>query len=132
MDLIKITSDKEKAKSILKMAALIEERVSKQNEEKMTALIISDYYEMIKELITAILLIDGYKTLSHKDLIDYIKEKYKEFNAREISILNDLRVLRNKIAYEGFFVEPFYLKRNESIYQEIIKNIKELIMKKLK
>jgi hypothetical protein len=38
-------------------------------------------------------LIDGYKTLSHKDLIDYIKEKYKEFSIRELSVLDDLRVL---------------------------------------
>ena len=130
MNLIKITPDKEKARNILKMISLIEERIKKQEREKMAALIIADYYEIIKELITAILLIDGYKTLSHKDLIDYLKEKYKEFGAYEISVFNDLRILRNRIAYEGFFVEPSYLNRNESLFKTMIKKLKKLIEKK--
>ena len=75
----------------------------------MAALIISDYYEIIKEMITAILLLDGCKTLSHKDLIDYLKENYKEITSHELSLLDELRVLRNRIAYEGFFIEPSLL-----------------------
>jgi len=132
MELIKITPDKEKARSILKMVSLIKERIKKQERDKMAALIIADYYEIIKELITAILLIDGYKTLSHKDLIDYIKEKYKEFSIRELSVLDDLRVLRNRIAYEGFFIEPSYLERNEPLFKEIIGKLENLIERKLR
>lgn len=132
MDLIRITPDKEKAKSILKMVSLIEERIKKQDRKRMAALIIADYYEIIKELITAVLLIDGYKTLSHKDLISYIKEKYPEFSTHEISVLNDLRVLRNRIAYEGFFIEPSYLNRNELLFKTMIRKLKDLIKKKLK
>jgi RecJ-like exonuclease len=132
MELIKITPDKEKARNILKMISLIEERIKKQEKEKMAALIIADYYEIIKELITAILLIDGYKTLSHKDLVDYIKEKYTEFTKQEISVLDDLRVLRNRIAYEGFFVEPSYLYRNEYLFRTMIQKLRNLIEKKLK
>ena len=82
----------------------------------MTALIISDYYEAIKELLTAVLLLDGYKTLSHKDLIDYI-QRYSEFNPSDLSILDDLRILRNRITYEGFFIEVSYLQRNESNFK---------------
>jgi len=132
MELIKITPDKEKARNILKMVSLIKERIKKQERDKMAALIIADYYEIIKELITAILLIDGYKTLSHKDLIDYIKEKYKEFSIHEISVLDDLRALRNRIAYEGFFIEPSYLERNEPLFKEIIRKLENLIEKKLR
>ncbi len=132
MDLIKITPDKEKARSILKMISLIEERIKKQEKERMAALIIADYYEIIKELATAILLIDGYKTLSHKDLIDYLEENYKEFSTHEISVLNDLRVLRNRIAYEGFFVDPSYLDRNESLFKTMIQKLRNLTEKKLK
>jgi len=98
----------------------------------MAALIIADYYEIIKELITAILLIDGYKTLSHKDLIDYIKEKCKEFSIHEVSVLDDLRVLRNRIAYEGFFIEPSYLERNEPLFKEMIRKLENLIERKLR
>ena len=132
MDLIKITPDKEKAKNIVKMVSLIEERIKSQDKIKMAALIISDYYEIIKELITAVLLIDGYKTFSHKDLIDYIKEKYPEFNAHETSTLDNLRVLRNRVVYEGFFIEPSYLNRNENFFKEIIIKLKNLVIKKLK
>jgi len=132
MELIKITPDKEKARSILKMVSLIKGRIKKQERDKMAALIIADYYEIIKELITAILLIDGYKTLSHKDLIDYLKEKYKEFSIRELSVLDDLRVLRNRIAYEGFFIEPSYLERNEPLFKEMIRKLENLIERKLR
>jgi len=55
-ELIKVTPDKEKVKNILKMASLIEERITIQDKKKMTALIIADYYEIVKELITAKLL----------------------------------------------------------------------------
>ncbi len=132
MDLIKITPDKEKARNILKMISLIEERIKKQNKKKMAALIVADYYEIIKELITAILLIEGYKTLSHKDLVDYIKVRCPEFSINETTILDDLRILRNRIAYEGFFVEPSYLTRNEALFRAVIQKLKSLILRKLK
>lgn len=78
------------------------------------------------------LLTDGYKTLSHKDLIDYLEEYYKEFNSHEIIFLNGLRILRNRIAYEGFSVEQSYLKRNEQLFKEIIRKMKESVNKKLR
>jgi len=131
MDLIKITPDKEKAKSIIKMTSLIEERISTQDREKMAALIIVDYYEIIKELLTAILLIEGYKTLSHKDLMDYLSENYQEFNKQEISVLNDLRILRNRVAYEGFFIEKFYLERNEPLFIKTIQKLRNLLKNKI-
>ena len=130
MNLIKITHDNEKAKSIIKMVSLIEERIKIQDKDKLAALIVADYYEVIKELITALLLTEGYKTLSHKDLIDYLKD-YKEFNNFELAILDDLRVLRNRIAYDGFFVESSYLKRNEENIKKIIDKLKGLLNKKL-
>ena len=131
MDLIKITPNKERAKNILKMVSLIEKRIELQNKENMTALIISDYYEIIKELITAILLIDGYKTLSHKNLIEYLKEKYLKFSQHEIILLDNLRILRNRIAYEGLLIESSYLTRNQVFFKSIIIKLKQLINKNL-
>ena len=127
MDLIKATPDKEKAKSILKMILLIEERIKSQNKEKMASLIIVDYYEIIKELITAVLLLDGYKTLSHIALLDYFKNNYSELSSHEVSILDNLRVLRNRVSYDGFFIDPDYLKRNELMFIEIIKKLKNIV-----
>jgi len=132
MELIKITPDKEMAKSIVETTSLIEERIKNQDRQKMTSLIISDYYEIIKELITAILLVDGYKTLSHKDLIEYIKEKHKDFSEHEISVLDNLRILRNRVAYEGFKIEPSYLNRNEALFKSIIDKLKKELEEELK
>ena len=42
--------------------------------------IIERYYEIIKELLTALMYLDGYKTLSHKKLIDYFVDNYKDNN----------------------------------------------------
>ena len=78
------------------------------------------------------LLIDGYKTLSHIELIEYIKNNPKEFTEENISILNNLRILRNRTFYEGFFIDISYLEQNEISFKEMIKKLKNLIDMKLK
>ena len=127
MDLIKISSDKEKVKSLIGIANLIEERLKLQDSQKMSSLIIVDYYEIIKELVTAILLLDGYKTLSHRDLIEYIGKNVSELNQEEISIIDDLRILRNRVSYEGFSIDLDYLIRNEDNFKKIITKLKEIV-----
>lgn len=132
MDLIRTTKDKERVKSILEMVELIEKRISKEDKSKFTPLILSDYYEIIKELLTAVLLCDGFKTLSHRDLIKYLEEKFTEFNRSEIVEIDRLRIMRNRIVYEGVKTPSNYLKNFESSLQKIIKKLKILINKKLK
>ena len=90
-----------------------------------------DPYEVIKELTTAILLCEGFKTLSHIDLVEYLKKNYKEFNEKDILIMNRLRILRNKISYEGFKIPLNYLLDNETAFLQIIKKLKSLIKDKL-
>ncbi len=131
MVLIKITPDKERARSILKMVRLIEERIKIQDRKRMTALILSDYYEIIKQLLTALLLLDGYKTLSHKELVEYIRKNYKDFREHEIFFIDELRSKRNKIVYEGLFIEESYLNRNEVLIKKIIKKLRKIIKEKL-
>jgi hypothetical protein len=97
----------------------------------MTALIISDYYEIIKELITSLLLLDGFKTLSHKDLLEYLKINYNEFNEFDILILNNLRMLRNRVAYEGYSMEVSYLDKNENNFKLLIDKLDKIISVKL-
>ena len=75
-------------------------------------------------------MVDGYKTLSHKDLIDYVKEKYKEFSQHEISVLDNLRILRNRIAYEGFHIEKSHLSRNEYLFKSIIIKLRKILEEK--
>ncbi|MBU3906995.1 MAG: hypothetical protein KKA64_01960 [Nanoarchaeota archaeon] len=132
MELIKITSDIEKVKSILDTAELIESRIKIQDRNTFISLITSDYYEIIKELLTALLLIDGYKTLSHKDLVDYLEMYYKDFEKKEIRTIDSLRIYRNRVAYEGFKISQDYLANNELDFKQIIKRLKSLINKRLK
>ena len=132
MDLIKITPNAERVKSIVTMTGLIEQRIALQDRKTMTALIVADYYEIVKELLTAILLLDGYKTVSHKDLFEYFYITYPaSFNAHEKTALDELRVLRNRIAYEGFMVSSSYLERNELLFKKIIFKLKAFIPTKL-
>ncbi len=133
MELIRITPNKERVKSISKMVILLEKRIKIQDKKTMAALITVDYYEVVKELITALLLLDGYKTLSHKDLILYLSHEFKDkFFLREIKILDELRILRNRVSYEGFSIEVNYLKRNEQYFKAIIQKLKDIIHKKCK
>ena len=77
---MKIKPDKERARSLVKLAILRYKKIKTFDEEKESSLIIEGYYETAKELITAILFIDGYKTLSHKDLIEYLSLNFNTFN----------------------------------------------------
>lgn len=126
-----VKSDKEMAKSILKMVETREKELESKDKKEFTSLVIEDYYEIIKEAITAIMAIDGYKTLSHEVLIGYLKEFYKQFSESEILLADQLRKLRNKIAYKGFFVEYSFLERNESDIKEIISKLKQILNENL-
>lgn len=131
-ELRKISPDKERARSLVKLASLRYGKIKTFDEEKESSLIAEGYYEVAKELITAILFADGYKTLSHKDLIEYLGLHYsKEFNNLDITLLDHLRRLRNNIVYYGSFVEPSYIKRNKEDVHKIISKLLELCDKKL-
>ena len=129
MEIIKITPDKKRAKNILKMVLLLEKRITIQDPISMSALILTDYYEIIKELSTGIMYAEGYKTLSHKDLLGYVS---KSLNKRESSIIDDLRVLRNRVSYDGFEIDPSYLERNEQDFRKIIIKLKEILDTKVR
>jgi len=133
-NLLKITPNKEKADSMLKMAEITLDMIKTINPDKFPSNIIKEYYETLRELMAIILLLDGYKTEgegAHKKLIEYISENYKQVTKYEISLLDDLRVIRNKIAYDGFFIKEDYLKRKEKDIQEVITKLKKIIKEKL-
>jgi uncharacterized protein (UPF0332 family) len=131
MELIKIEKDIERAKSLYKLANLRQNKINTFNTEKESALIAEAYYEICKELITAILFCDGYKTLSHKDLIEYIKKNYKELDEYELETINTLRIKRNKIVYYGTELPPFYIKKNKETIEKIISKLQKILEKSL-
>ena len=133
-ELIKITPNKEKAKSILKMVETTIEMINNLSTDKFPSNITKEYYEVIRELLSIVLLLDGYKTYgegAHKKLIEYVEKNYKELSKYEISLIDNLRNTRNKIAYDGFFVEKDYIERKKKDIEIIIRKLKEIIRKKL-
>ena len=132
--LIKITQDKEKAESILKMADTTIKMIHGIDVNEFSSNVTKEYYDVIRELISVVLLLDGYKTYgegAHKKLVEYLQVNYNEFNEYEISLIDDLRITRNKIAYDGFFVEKDYIGRKISDIQNIIKKLKDIINMKI-
>lgn len=132
--LIRVTPDLEKAKSILKIVETTLEMIKSLDAKKFTSNITKEYYEVIRELIGVVLLLDGYKTFgegAHKRLIEYLEENYQEFDQEEINLIDNLRTTRNKIAYDGFFVEKDYIERRAGDIKMILKKLKMLINKKL-
>jgi hypothetical protein len=133
-DLIRVTPNKEKARSILKMVEKTLEMIDNLDIDKFPSNITKEYYEVIRELLSIVLLLDGYKTYgegAHKKLIEYLETNYKEFTKYETSLIDNLRNTRNKIAYDGFFVEKDYIERKKKDIDLIIKKLKEIIKKKL-
>ncbi|HLD15139.1 MAG TPA: hypothetical protein VJB94_01000 [Candidatus Nanoarchaeia archaeon] len=133
-NLIRITPDKNKAKSLLKMVETTLEMISKIDVEKFPSNVTKEYYEIIRELLSVVLLLDGYKTYgegAHKRLIEYIEANYKEFNRGEILFIDELRTIRNKIAYDGFFVDKDYILRKTNEIGQIINKLKNIINKKI-
>ena len=130
-DLISMTPNPERAKSILnQVEARIE--VMQLIPRKHPTLIVEAQYDIIKELMTALLSIDGFKALSHTTLIDYLRNKYKrELIEQEIRAIDEFRIIRNKIAYEGFTIKADFLQRKEKIAESIISKLKKLVNKKL-
>jgi len=124
--LIKITPDKERAKSIMDMVELRQKRVDASKDDAFSTLLLEDYYEIIKELATAVLNLNGYKTLSHKTLFDYLKNNFRIFSSAETEPMHELRKTRNKVVYEGFFIKPSYLRRNKPVVKSIILKLRKL------
>ena len=132
--LIKVTPDKEKAQSILKMVDTTIEMIKVIDVTKFSSNVTKEYYGVIRELLSVVLLLDGYKTYgegAHKRLVEYIQSNYKEFSEYEVSLIDDLRIIRNKIAYDGFFVDNGYIERKINDIQIIVNKLSKIIKKKI-
>lgn len=127
----KVRSDREMARSLLKMIEVRMKALESMDRKEFSSLIVESYYEIIKEAITALMAIDGYKTLSHEVLIGYLKEFFPQFVDNEIVLADDLRKLRNNVAYKGFFVPPDFVARNEVRIKAIVTKLVGLLKEKL-
>ncbi|MEK6862932.1 MAG: hypothetical protein AABW57_02090 [Nanoarchaeota archaeon] len=128
----KISIDAERPKAILNSILLREKFLKDKNEKEFASIFIETNYEIIKELITALMYLNGYKSLSHEYLISFLSKFYKDFSEYEINLIDKLRITRNKIAYEGFLVEPDSYTNKKQDIKNIIEKLKDIINNKLK
>jgi uncharacterized protein (UPF0332 family) len=128
----RVDIDEDKINSILKMCK-VRIRVLKQIklDEETASVIADDYYEVIKELLTALLLLNSLKSSNHECLISFFKKIYPD-NEYETKVMYELKRIRNKINYEGFFVEKSYVERSKLEFGHIIRFLKKEIKEKLK
>ena len=127
----KVKPDKELAFSMLKMVNVRLNAIKSLDKKEFASIIAENYYEVIKELITAVMSVDGYKTLSHEVLASYLKQFYKTLDRNELFLIDQLRQVRNKIVYKGFFVQENYLEANENQLKFIIGKLRNILEEKL-
>ena len=132
--LVKMTPDREKARSMLKMAATTMEMLGQIDIARFPSNATKEYYDMIRELASVVLLLDGYKTVgegTHKRLVEYLQANYTDITGDEIALIDNLRIKRNKIAYDGFFVKEDYIARKLPGIKAIIAKLDKIIGGKL-
>jgi len=119
----KVEIDKQKSKSLIKMAKITLERLGDINSLKYPSNTLNDYYNIIHQLAECICCSYGFKFSgdgAHAELLNFIFSEKFEFSESEKLFSQELRVLRNRISYEGFFIQEEYLKRNEIKIKNII------------
>ena len=133
-NLIKVTPDPERARSILSSTEITLKFINKIDASEFPSNVTKEYYDVIRELMSAVLALDGYKTFgegAHVALIAYITSNYKEFSGEELLLIEDLRYNRNRIVYDGFSVDRDYVEDNLKLIEGIITKLKVIVKKKL-
>lgn len=125
--------DKERVRNMLKMIEIRQEfwdSQSKNLDEKYSSLLVEGYYEIIKELLTAYLNLNGLESSNHECLIRYFNKQNPELEI-EAEKMDELRQIRNRIDYRGFFVRKDFFERNKLEYRHIIKLLKKMVKESL-
>ena len=128
-----IEPDKERVRNILKIVEIRQEfwdSLSIIIDDKYSSILIEGYYEIIKELLIAYLNLNGLESSNHECLIRYFQKENPKLNM-EAEKMDELRQVRNKIDYRGFFVKKEFFDRNKLEYQHVIKLLKKLVKEKL-
>ena len=122
---LKISPDKEKAKSLVETA---EERINcsiKEVNEKNANFIFEDYYSSLIEIVHSIALLNGYKINNHICLGYYIREILKREDL--FIIFDDLRYKRNALTYYGRRMDFPTAKYSISKAKKFISELKKIL-----
>ena len=123
--ILKISPDKQKSKSLKIMAKITLERLEETDMVKYPTNTLTDYYDVIHKLMEALSMVNGIKANgegAHQELIDYIAKQYN-FDEQTRQFLQQMRIYRNRISYEGFMVHENYINLNQEKIKEIIEKL---------
>ncbi|MGE0793504.1 MAG: hypothetical protein AB7V77_04985 [Candidatus Woesearchaeota archaeon] len=101
------------------------ERLNTTQKSKYPTNTLIDYYDILHKLFEALSISEGIKFSgegAHKELIDYISNKYN-FSVQIKVFLQTLRDYRNRVSYEGLHVPENYILENETKINSLIKVI---------
>jgi uncharacterized protein (UPF0332 family) len=122
---VKITPDKQKAKSLIETSKERIETISREFNEKSANYIFEDYYTSILELLQAINLLKGYNVKNHICLGFYLRDI---LNREDLyKIYDDLRFKRNSLVYYGKRMEFSISKDAINKSKLLIKELNSLI-----
>jgi len=116
---------------MLNMALKTHELLDSIDHNRFPSNAAKEYYDIIRELMSACMALDGIKAMgegSHKDIIKYCERYLKESH---ISKVDKLRILRNRIMYDGYSVSKRFVKSNTIYYEMIIAELHLIIKSKL-
>ncbi len=121
--------DKERAKSLRATAETTLQRLSETDRLKYQSNTLTDYYDIIHELMEALAFIQGVKVRgegAHQELIDYTAKNHG-FDEQTREFIQQMRIYRNRISYEGFSINKNYIKLNEGRINAIIGELKKKV-----
>lgn len=121
----RVSADIQKVRALAKMARITKERLEKTDMLAYPSNTLVDYYDILHKLVEALALLKGIKVKgegAHRELIEYICREYG-FNEQTRVFLQQLREYRNRISYEGFMIQEFYIKSNQEKLNLLISDL---------
>jgi len=126
---ISIQKDVERAISIKESLIQRRDFLKQGFNRKFSTIVAENYYEIIKEICTAIFLIKGVKFIgeyAHKELLAELSI-FSEITGEDLSLADNLRMLRNGSMYYGKRVEESYLINNEKELTLLISKLDKIL-----
>ena len=127
---VKVTPDKEKAKSLIEIA---EDRIKfsiRDLDEKTANYIFEDYYSSILELAQALVILDGYKINNHVCFGFFLRDVLKKEDL--FRLFDNCRYKRNSLIYYGKRMDFNTAKDAMEKAKRLMNKLKNINYEKLK
>lgn len=115
------------------MAERIRARIQATDAGTFPSQVVRDHYTCLHNLMEALAALEGVKTEgrgAHAEMIDWTVEEL-DLPQAERDFLHRLRRHRNRIQYEGFFVEADFLERNGERLEDLSEGLRTAVTDRL-